>query len=184
MIEAASTSRHASQSLHATRYRSVTPAGTIGTGTISRAFGNRNVADINPARTDPGCGWSPVAMDRPAQAGAPIGRHRRGASELLFLFSNHYGTPDQRGSDSRSLAHQPVSRAIHNGLREAGDGHACSYAPLPRSTHGGQRCRKSRAPNTSDRMGSGLQQLLSGQARQGRAALPEQQRSPVVPRRL
>ena len=28
-----------------------------------------DVADINPARTDPGGGWSPVAMERPAQAG-------------------------------------------------------------------------------------------------------------------
>jgi hypothetical protein len=78
----------------------------------------------------------PVAMDRPAQAGTPAGRHRRRASELLILFSNHYGTPDQCGSDARSLAHQPVSRAVHNGLREVGDGHPCSYAPLPRPTHG------------------------------------------------
>ena len=41
------------------------------------------VADINPARTDPGGGWSPVAMERPAQAGAPAGRHRRGACSSL-----------------------------------------------------------------------------------------------------
>jgi hypothetical protein len=60
-----------------------------------------DVADINPARVDPGGDWSPVAMDRPAQAGARAGRHRRGASGLLFLFSNHYGTPDQCGSDNR-----------------------------------------------------------------------------------
>jgi hypothetical protein len=39
-------------------------------------------------------------MKRPAQAGEPAGRHRRGASDLLFLFSNHYGTPDQCGSDA------------------------------------------------------------------------------------
>jgi hypothetical protein len=51
----------------------------------------------------PGGDWSPVAMDRPAQVGAPAGRHRRGASELLFLFSNHYGAPDQCGSDVASL---------------------------------------------------------------------------------
>src|ERR1700730_4949391 len=64
---------------------------------IGRAFGNRNVADINPTRTDPRGGWA-VAMERPPQAGAPAaGRHRRGASELLFLFSNPYGTPDQCG---------------------------------------------------------------------------------------
>jgi hypothetical protein len=50
---------------------------------IGRAFGNRNGADINPARTDPGGGCSPVAMDRPAQAGAPAGRHRRRGCSFL-----------------------------------------------------------------------------------------------------
>jgi hypothetical protein len=32
-------------------------------------LGTGIVADINPARTDPSGDWSPVAMERPAQAG-------------------------------------------------------------------------------------------------------------------
>ena len=59
---------------------------------------NAFVADINPARTDPGGGWSPVAMERPAQAGAPAGRHRRGACS--FLKSHHARTPDEPGKAS------------------------------------------------------------------------------------
>ena len=106
----------------------MTSAVTIGTEAIFQATGNQNVADINPARAVPGGGWSPVAVDRPAQAGAFAGRHRRRASELLFLFSMHYGTPDQRGSDANSLAHQPVSLTPQ---RPAGGwaGHARVYPP-------------------------------------------------------
>ena len=44
---------------------------------------NAFVADINPARTDPGGGLSPMVMERPAQAGTPAGRHRREACSFL-----------------------------------------------------------------------------------------------------
>jgi hypothetical protein len=70
----------------------------IDTLPLGGRFENWNVAGINPARTDPGGGWSPMAMERPAQAGAPTGRHRRGA--CLILESRHARTLDGAGKAS------------------------------------------------------------------------------------
>jgi hypothetical protein len=56
---------------------------TLSLGGHLGTSGNQDVADINPARTDPGGGCSPVAMERLAQAGAPAGRHRRRACSSL-----------------------------------------------------------------------------------------------------
>ena len=151
---------------------------------IVQALGSQNFADINPARTDPGGDWPTLAADRPAQAGAFAGRHRRGASELLLLFSDHYGTPDQCGSDACSLAHPPVSRAVHHCL--AGGWRApCKicYAPLQ-----GPLMAVSVEEIVSARHirqhGERIRKLLNHEARQARAALPEQQRIPVIPRRV
>jgi hypothetical protein len=45
--------------------------------TSSRSFGNRNVVDIDPARTNPGGDWSSLEMDRPTQAGRLPGTRAR-----------------------------------------------------------------------------------------------------------
>jgi hypothetical protein len=97
---------------------------------------NAFVADINPARTDPGGGWSPVAMERPAQAGAPAGRHRRGACSFLSPVSESRIDPDSPPSErpQRQTLMARLGPAVISAIRSLWDGQRTLRMPYSPSS--------------------------------------------------